>query len=152
MSKYDQIQTGDVVLLSSITTFAIIVKWTNFTEFNHVAVAVRIRSEKLPEIKVVKTGGTLCLIEFNGDDFKNVLTGQIHHGNRLVLLDDIIAKYKRISYRRLHHLHYSSNFNNKIKDFIKKYCNTIIAMDMITPTLNTLFRAELKDQTEDKKS
>jgi len=136
MSKYDDIITGDVVLLSSITPFAVLVKWGTASEYNHVAVAVRIEQDFLPKIKVIKTGGILCLIEFNGDDFKNIITSEIHHGNRLVLFSDLISKYKKISYRRLKSEHYTINFEKNIEDFIYKYCNHITQMDKYTPIMN----------------
>src|SRR5688572_3307687 len=97
----DTIETGDVVLLSSVTPFAILVKWAINSIWNHVAIAARIDKSKLPEIIVVPTGGTLCLIEFNGDDITSVLTNRIHHGNRLIEFEDMLDKYKMIGVRKI---------------------------------------------------
>jgi hypothetical protein len=133
--KYDQIQTGDVILMSSITPFAIVVKWSICSEYNHVSIAVRIDKDYLPNIKVVKRGGMLCLIEFNGDLIKNVLTGKNHKGNRLVVFNDIIDKYKRLSFRKLDRIHYTDQFERKVEDFIYKYCNHVTEMDVMTPIL-----------------
>lgn len=127
--EFDKIQTGDVVVMSSITPFAVFVKWCVASEYNHVAVAVRIDESVLPKIKVVKNKGLLCLIEFNGDDYKNILTGEIHHGNRLIVFSDIILKYKKIAIRKLHKKYYTKNFESDITKFIYKYCNHLSKMD-----------------------
>jgi hypothetical protein len=141
---YAHIHTGDVVLLSSITPFAVVVKWGAASEFNHVAVAVRIDLDVLPRLKIRKSKGTLCLIEFNGDDVVNVLTNQIHHGNRLVLMSDVINKYKRVSIKKIHDYLYNSSFKAAVKTFIQKHCNTLVAIDMLTPAINAMFGFELK--------
>jgi hypothetical protein len=151
MSHYDwwKVETGDIILMSSITTFSVIVRWSNATDFNHCSIAVRIDENKLPEVKIVKTGGTLCAIEFNGDDYKNVLTGEIHHGNRLVVLNDMLSKYKRISVRKLKNEHYTEGFVERAKNFILKYCKHKVKIDMLTPALNSVFGLELKDDNSD---
>ena len=46
--KIDDIYTGDVVLMSSITPFAVVVKWCVASEYNHIAIAVRIDETMLP--------------------------------------------------------------------------------------------------------
>lgn len=134
----EQIQTGDVVLMSSITPFAVLVKWCLASEYNHIAVAVRIDPIYLPDIKVVQNGGKLCLIEFNGDNYKNVLTGEVHHGNRLVELEDLLPKYKKISIRKLNPLHITSDFYYNTERFIMENCLTVCKMDICTPILCVL--------------
>lgn len=147
--KYADIRTGDVILLSSITTFAIFVKWAAASEFNHCAVAVRLDEAKLPEVHIKRKNGLLALIEFNGDDYENLLTGNIHHGNRLIRMSDMVKKYKRISYRKMHSYLYNNEFKEKVKNFIIKYCNTIVKMNVVTPVLSVAFGLELKNDDID---
>lgn len=137
-NKGEEITTGDAILMSSITTFAVIVKWSTMSEFNHAAVAVRVNPDCLPKIEVQKENGLLCLIEFNGDDVKNILSGEIHHGNRLVKFDDITSKYKRIAYRKLDSKYYTDEFEEKIEGFIQKYCNHLTRMDVLNPMMGVL--------------
>jgi hypothetical protein len=129
----DQIQTGDVVLMSSITPFAIVVKWCLASEYNHISVAVRIDESFLPDIKVVPTGGKLLLLEFNGDNYKNILTNQIHHGNRLVQLEDLLPKYKKIAVRKLNPIYLSDQFYTDTERFIMENCLSICKMDICSP-------------------
>jgi hypothetical protein len=131
----DQVQTGDVVLMSSITPFAVLVKWCLASEYNHIAVAIRIDPTFLPDIKVVQNGGRLCLIEFNGDDYKNVLTNEIHHGNRLVQFTDLLDKYKKIEVLKLNPALVGKDFYKKTEHFIMENCLTICQMDLCTPIL-----------------
>jgi hypothetical protein len=149
ISKYDDIQTGDVVLLSSITTFSVVVRWGVGSEFNHVGICIRIDPSKLPEIKIKKNKGLLCILEFNGDDFSSVLTGKIQYGNRLSKLSDVIEKYKRVAYRRLNHIHYTFDFKEKIRKFLIKYCYDSSPMDLVTPALNAMLGLELKQDDTD---
>ena len=136
--KIDDIYTGDVVLMSSITPFAVVVKWCVASEYNHIAIAVRIDETMLPEIKVMQKGGRLCLIEFNGDNFKNVLTGEIHHGNRLVEFTDLLPKYKKIAVRRLNPIYITDDFYRKTEHFIMENCLTLCKMDICSPILCVL--------------
>ena len=144
MEKLDFIQTGDVLLMSSITPFAILVKWTLASEYNHIAVAVRIDDSRLPDIKVVKKGGRLCLIEFNGDDYQNILTDQIHHGNRLVDLDDLWSKYKKLAIMRLNPIYYNKKFEKMTEIFIMENCLSVCKMDICQPILCVLGIGENK--------
>src|SRR6202008_3240079 len=131
-------ETGDILLMSSITPFAVLVKWALASEYNHVAVAVRIDPLHLPDIKVIPRGGKLCLIEFNGDNYKNVLTGEIHHGNRLVQLEEMWNKYKKIAIRKLNRIHINSDFYAKTERFVMENCLTVCQMDFCSPILSIL--------------
>jgi hypothetical protein len=146
---YDDIHTGDVILLSSITPFSVLVRWGIGSEFNHVGVCIRIDESVLPEIKIKRKNGLLCVLEFNGDDFVNVLTNKIHYGNRLIKLSDMYDKYKRIAYRKLNRKYYSREFKEKVRNFIIKYCYDTSSMDMVTPAFNALFGLELKNDDID---
>jgi len=136
--KYTNIETGDLILMSSITTFAIVVKFSLANEFNHVSVAVWIDPQYLPNIVVNRNTGILTLIEFNGDDYINVLTGMVHHGNRLVSLSEMDSKYKKLSVLKLQSKYKTHSFYKNVESFISEHCNYVVSMDHYTPILKVL--------------
>lgn len=149
MPQFDDIRTGDVVLMSSATPMSVIVRWGVFSDYNHSAVAVRIDMQQLPDIKIVRTGGTLCLVEFNGDDYVNLLTGEIHHGNRLVQMDPMIKKYRRIAIRHLHEYHYTESFVMRLRNFIFRYCRHKTDVQLAIPALNSIFAFDMPNDNSD---
>ena len=136
--KYPNIETGDLILMSSITTFAILVKFSLASEFNHVSVAVWIDPTYLPNIVVNKNSGILTLIEFNGDDYTNILTNKLHHGNRLVSLSEMESKYKKLAVLKLQSKYKNNTFLKKVEGFIYENCNCLVSMDISTPILQVL--------------
>jgi hypothetical protein len=77
---YDDVQTGDVILSVWENLLGYGIRFITHCEYHHVVVAIRIDPHYLPKIKVVATGGKLCIIEnkikvrqHNGKSYKCIL-------------------------------------------------------------------------------
>lgn len=63
MSHWDTFKTGDLCISRTSGKYASFIRGVTNSDYNHSCVAIRIDSSKLPNIKLVKTGGTLLFIE-----------------------------------------------------------------------------------------
>jgi hypothetical protein len=111
----NEVKTGDVLLVSCNTFAGGILKVITLTPFNHIDVAIRIDESYLPRIKILKTGGTLCILQAKCP-FKTVLQKLKY---RLVLRKiDINTTNKQYICRSVKEEIYNDSFFQKVVNYI----------------------------------
>jgi hypothetical protein len=58
------IETGDLLLVSFANIAGYLIRFITLSEFHHTALAIRIDENYLPNIKVVRTGGSLYILDY----------------------------------------------------------------------------------------
>lgn len=112
------IRTGDVLLFSSNTGTAFIVRFCTSTEWNHVAVAVRINSEK--KVTLDETG-ELYVLEINTFPRMDAIAGKMQVGAAYSKFEWVIERYNRVAVRPMRDKYRTSVLANNIPHFYKKY-------------------------------
>lgn len=114
----NDIRTGDVLLFSSNTGTAFIVRFCTSTEWNHVAVAVRINSKK--QITIDETG-ELYVLEINTFPRKDAISGEMRIGAAYSEFQWVAERYNRVTVRPMRDKYRTSVFARHIPTFYNKY-------------------------------
>ena len=109
------IETGDLLIQSFSGFSTSLIKIGTLSNCNHVSVALRISPEFLPKIKIVKTGGVLCLLE-SICPFTTVFADI---KKRLVIYNFPLEHNKRFILRKLKY--YNQEFYQKCIHFLERH-------------------------------
>lgn len=112
------IRTGDVLLFSSNTGTAFVVRFCTSTEWNHVAVAVRINSNK--QITIDGTG-ELYVLEINTFSRLDAITGKMQIGAAYSEFQWVAERYNRVAVRPMRDKYRTHILTDHIPQFYKKY-------------------------------
>ena len=130
------IRTGDVLLFSSNTGTAFIVRLCTSTEWNHVAVAVRINSDK--QITIDGTG-KLYVLEINTFARMDAITEKVQIGAAYSEFQWVVERYNRVAVRPMRDKYRTQVFADNIPRFYEKYSGskfTEVPADYIRAGLN----------------
>lgn len=131
---YTNCKTGDLIVIGSEGFGPQILKTLCNTEYNHSTIVVRLDCSKLPEIKIVKTGGTLFFLEIEKkiDTFNYILI-EPGYTNHIVLKLELKNEY------------YNLEFESELKNILDSLCvyvkfknNTVINLNKYSKK-NNLF-------------
>lgn len=143
------IRTGDILLFSSNTGTAFLVRLWTSTEWNHVAVAVRINSNK--EITIDETG-ELYILEINTFSRVDAITGKMQIGAAYSEFQWVVERYNRVAVRPMRNKYRTQVFADRIPQFYKKYSNskfTEVTADYIRAGLDVHSGTEKKHVNTD---
>jgi hypothetical protein len=106
MSYWDSFKTGDLCISKTSGKYASFIRGVTNSNYNHSCVAIRIDTTKLPEIKILRTGGALLFIE--GQNL-------IHDNRRLTVNFMQNEKVLKLS---LDDKYYTSEFEEKVLELL----------------------------------
>lgn len=137
--SYDQIKTGDFILSSFDSVLGYVVRFASKSDYNHIVVAIRIDPSYLPKVKIVKTGGLLCVLE-------NKIKKLKHKDKKYVGILRVLPTYNhyKFSYRSLKNKYYDDKFFLNTLDFVKSN-----AIEFLDNDKNIIF---IEDVIDSKKS
>ncbi len=120
--KLENIKTGDVIISAFNSGLGYVVRVFTNCEFNHICIAIRIDPIFLPRVKIVKTGGLLCVLE-------NKITSLYKDGKYYHLILRVLPTYEhyKFIYRPLKPELYTKGFCQRMINYI--YSNSIEFLD-----------------------
>jgi hypothetical protein len=117
LGNHEKIKTGDLILESDEGAIAPFIKVLTFSNYNHCTVGIRLDITKLPEIKVVRTGGVLFVLE-----------PKLHKfwiADSLKSKADFKADYSTLIYPLKDEL-YTSEFEHHVTNYLYNNCKYIV--------------------------
>jgi hypothetical protein len=100
LSTIDTVKTGDLVFMSNNTVTGVVLKTFTSSNFNHNAIAIRLKEEN-GRYMIVPEGGSLCFLEVNSGQRPDLISASCVDGVALTEEKYILNKYNRIAIRRL---------------------------------------------------
>ena len=123
----ENIKTGDLILESDKSSIAPYIRFITFCEYNHCTVAIRLDTSKLPEMEIVRTGGTLFVLEprYVGISILDCIKEKQNFDNDIKTL--ILPLKDKL---------YTSEFVKHVKNFIVVNCEYLIYENKPVKILN----------------
>lgn len=116
----DNLSTGDILIYSKNAFFSGITKIFSLSNYDHVSIVIRLDSEYLPKIKILKDSGDLYLLESN-----TKLYNLTHPTYQFKIKKYHNNEGNQIFYRKIHQKYKTEIFYQKIKDYIKSNATEI---------------------------
>lgn len=110
-SKYDDIETGDLLLASYDNLTGYIIRFLTNSNFHHVCVAIRIDESKLPEIHILKNNGSLYIL----DNWYFETESKVY---QFVLMPLKFSNYNHYIYRKVKSSLKNPDYYSRIIDYI----------------------------------
>jgi len=122
---YGELSTGDILIYSSSDYFSNITKLITWSEYNHVAIVLRIDSTHLPQIKILENGGDLFILE----SITNLLN--LFPNKFTFKIKKMDINSCKIMYRKIRETHKTTNFYIRLINYIQSNVVEIHKSDKI---------------------
>jgi hypothetical protein len=132
------VKTGDLLLFQYSNFGSYFIKLAIGSKFNHLAMVVCIDPEKLPDIKIIQSGGIICSLENDLKYFEENSKQQY-----LILKKINLKENKTFTYRSIDGKYCTQYFFDKCSNFIKS--NVFEYLDETRVKIKNVIRSDRSD-------